>query len=87
MSEKSELEERIAAAEEVLRELKQLEEQERVRRQHAEIDRLEEHLARARISLADLRPAAGAAWAELRQAIDALIASLHKLLNDHTRDD
>lgn len=85
MSTQRDVEERIAEAERVLRELKDAREEERQRMQHAEIERLEEHLDEARIRLSDVRSAADAAWGELRERIERVIAELRRLLEEAKR--
>ena len=87
MPDKSELEARIAEAEEVLTDLKARRERERIRLQHAEIDRIEEHLEGARLQVKDLKPAADAAWHEVRQGLDRLLAGLRRLREEFKKRD
>jgi hypothetical protein len=85
MNEKSELEAKIAEAEVHLKELKEQRELERERLQHAEIERLEEHLSDARVRLSDLKPAAAEAWSDLRKLIEALLADLRRVRDEFKR--
>ena len=80
MSDQTDLERKVAEAEQVLAELKTRRKQIREQRQHAEIDRLEDHLESTRVRLADVRSAAGAAREELRRSIDTLLSELRRLL-------
>ena len=79
MNHKSELEAKISEAESHLKELKEQRAQERQRLQHAEIDRLEEHLGQARVGLVDLKPAADAALADLRKLVESVLNELRRL--------
>lgn len=49
--------------------------------QHQEIDRLEHHLANARVNLTAISEAAEEAWTDLKDVIDKLLRELRDSLN------
>ena len=70
------LEAQIVEAQATLDRLKAEHDHELQALQHEEIDRLEEHLASARISLSGISSAAEDAWHELRESVDTVRAAL-----------
>ena len=84
MSEKLEylkkLELQIQEAEEVLIQRKAKREKFRQQLQHEEIDRLEEHLANAKIRLKDLSTLAEESWQDFKQIIEDTLESLRESL-------
>ncbi|WP_348674764.1 hypothetical protein [uncultured Abyssibacter sp.] len=65
-----ELETRIDRAKQVLTDLKAERRAALEQLQHAEVDRLEEHLASTEHKLSDLREASAEAWEEIKDAIE-----------------
>ncbi|MEC9407557.1 MAG: hypothetical protein ABF271_08870 [Abyssibacter sp.] len=75
------LEVRIDDARETLDRLRAEYAEARHQSQHAEIERLEMHLASTEHKMADLRAAGAEAWQEIRVAIDALWEELARWLD------